>query len=435
MGVRRSVVEVDEAEETSEALCQFFQTLSPEPDAAFVVVRSLDETAEPTLAEVLPQHTALPVEIVTEPTPLSANHVYLSPPGRSLLLDQGELRLVDGKEEGREGPMVHVFPSPEPPFQLTVYPGAASDEENPSISVMEYAGKETSRSERAVDPRVERLETELRETRRELRDIVQEYEHTQRRLCSVNEALQAQNQLLNERTDQVKSLSEALTQAEEKERKRLSHVLHDDLQQVLYAVRTKLDLVTDEETSEKRVRRLLTRALEMLDEGIDITRTLATDLNPPVECSLWNTLEWLTIRMQETHGLSVELRASGEDRDIEKGLQVLVVRLVQELLFNVVKHAETKEATLRLRESDDRLYIVVEDQGAGFDPDDVETECGFGLASVSDRIKLVGGTFEVDTAPGQGTRVVLGVPYQLGLTGDQEQEGSGSCAGLEQRLS
>ncbi|HKL88874.1 MAG TPA: ATP-binding protein, partial [Salinibacter sp.] len=264
---------------------------------------------------------------------------------------------------------------------------------------------------------------------------VQEYERVQRRLWSVNEALQAQNQLLNERTDQVKSLSKALTQAEEKERKRLSHVLHDDLQQVLYAVRTKLDLVADEEMSEERVQSLLGRALEMIDDGIDITRTLATDLNPPVECSLWNTLEWLAIRMQETHGLSVELRASGEDRSIDKGLRVLVVRLVRELLFNVVKHAETNEATLFLRESDDQLYIVVEDQGVGFDPDDVEGDGGFGLASVSNRITLVGGTFEVDAAPGQGTRVVLGVPYQLGLTGERDQEGIGGCAGLEQGLS
>jgi len=432
MGVRRSVVEVDEAEGTSEALCQFFQTLSPDPDAAFVVIRSADEPAKPTLVEVLPQHTALPVQVVTEPTPLSTNHVYLSSPGQSLLLDQGKLRPIDGKEDDKTEPLVHVFRSPEAPFRVTVYSEATLEEGAP-VSVMEYVGKGSSRGEQAS--RVERLETELRETRRELRDVVQEYERVQRRLWSVNEALQAQNQLLNERADQVKSLSKALTQAEEKERKRLSHVLHDDLQQVLYAVRTKLDLVADEETSEERVQSLLGRALEMLDDGIDITRTLATDLNPPVECSLWNTLEWLAIRMQETHGLSVELRASGEDRSIDKGLRVLVVRLVRELLFNVVKHAETNEATLCLRESDDQLYIVVEDQGVGFDPDDVEGDGGFGLASVSNRITLVGGTFEVDAAPGQGTRVVLGVPYQLGLTGERDQEGIGGCAGLEQGLS
>lgn len=432
MGVRRSVVEVDEAAETSEALCQFFQTLSAEPDAAFVVVRSRDEPAEPPLAEVLSQHTALPVRVVTEPTPLSTNHVYLSPPGRSLFLDQGQLQPTDGNEERPTGPMVHVFRSAGAAFPLTVYHDTTSDEAGASVPVLEYGGKGTSRSEQVGDPRVQRLETELRETQRELRDMVQKYERTQRRLWLVNEELQTQNELLRERTDQVQSLSEALTRAELKERKRLSHVLHDDLQQVLYAVRTKLDLVSDEKTSEDRIRPLLARAIEMLDDGIDLTRTLASDLNPPVERSLRRTLEWLAIRMQETHGLSVELRASGQERPLEKSLRVLVVRLVHELLFNVVKHAETDEAILYLRESDDQLYIVVEDQGAGFAPAEVEEEGGFGLTSVRKRIELVGGTVEVDAEPGEGTRVVLGMPYHFGR---KEEQGEGGGAGLEQRLS
>ena len=436
MGVRRSVVEINESVGTTKALCQFFDTLSPEPDAAFVVVRSAASSAEPTLADLLPQHTDLPIRIVTESIPLSVNHVYLSPPGQPLLFDQGALRPVDGDEwEGATGPMLHVFRSWGGSCQLAMHSGTGLERGRSSVPVMEYAGKEAHGEEQAADPRVERLETELRETQRELREMVQEYERTQRRLWSVNEALQTQNELLRERTDQVQSLSEALTRAEEKERKRLSHVLHDDLQQILYAVRTKLDLASDDVGAEERSQALLTRALEMLDEGIDLTRTLATDLNPPVEHSLWDTLEWLAIRMQETHGLSVELRASGQDRPLEKSLRVLVVRLVRELLFNVIKHAGTDEATLRLRESDEQLYVTVADRGNGFAPAEVENGGGFGLTSVRKRIELVGGTFEVDAAPEEGTRVVLGVPYHFGRKEEQGEGGVAGCSGLEQRVS
>jgi signal transduction histidine kinase len=312
-------------------------------------------------------------------------------------------------------------------LQLAVHPVPACGTDRPIVVVKgEQAGLRPDESG-GVEPlqasRTERLERELRETRRELRDMVQKYEGVQRRLQRANETLQKKNELLEERAEQVRSLSEAVTMAEENERERLSHVLHDDLQQVLYAVRTKVDLVVEQEGLDEQGKRLLSRSLDLLDDGIETTRTLASALNPPMENSLWDTLEWLTIQMQEAYGLSVEMCAKGDDRTTDKSLQVLVVRLVRELLFNVVKHAGTQEAALTLTKSEDQLHVVVADDGEGFDPDELEeNESGFGLASVRRRLELVGGSFEVDATPGEGTRVRLGVPFQF--------EGAGSEAGI-----
>jgi signal transduction histidine kinase len=432
MGPRHSVVVFDEAPESADAFYQFFDALPPKPDAAFVLAVPPDRGASLVASGALGTYTSLPVTTVTTPTSVAPNQIYLSPPGQMLVLRRDVLvpATVDEWETASVVPVVHVLrrfgrrgPQAEPPqeetaeapLRLAVPPSIPGGTDAPLVVVDD--GEEVRRAPEigGVDPwgtsRTERLEAELRETQRELRDMVQKYEFTHRRL-------QEKNELLEERTEQVRGLSEALTLAEEKERERLSHVLHDDLQQVLYAVRTKLTLVMGREGGDDRERTLLARALELIDDGIDTTRTLASDLNPPVENSLWDALEWLTIRMQEAYGLSVEMQASSHDRAIDKSLRILVFRLVRELLFNVVKHAGTDEARLVLKEDRRRLYVIVEDDGIGFHPDNLEEETGeFGLTNVRRRIEHVGGSVEITSAPGEGTRVQLGVPFQIEGTG------------------
>lgn len=441
IGAHRSSIVLEEVPSSPNAIQQFFEALPAVPGAALVLAVPADAETTGMTAEALARHTCLPITTVTAPTSVVHNRVYLSPPGRSLTLRRDVL--VPDQEEPTErkgAPIVHVVQTtdqwerhPEAggeraeALQLAVHPVPACGTDRPIVVVKgEQAGLRPDESggvESLQASRTERLERELRETRRELRDMVQKYEGVQRRLQRANETLQKKNELLEERAEQVRSLSEAVTMAEENERERLSHVLHDDLQQVLYAVRTKVDLVVEQEGLDEQGKRLLSRSLDLLDDGIETTRTLASALNPPMENSLWDTLEWLTIQMQEAYGLSVEMCAKGDDRTTDKSLQVLVVRLVRELLFNVVKHAGTQEAALTLTKSEDQLHVVVADDGEGFDPDELEeNESGFGLASVRRRLELVGGSFEVDATPGEGTRVRLGVPFQF--------EGAGSEAGI-----
>ena len=435
MGARHSAVVLDEAPGSADAFYHFFDALPPKPDDAFVLVLPPDWDASVVASETLVDHTSLPVTAVAVPTSIAPNQIYLSPPGQILVLRRDVLVPATVDELGTTSvvPVVHVVRrvgqwaqqvesrqegAADSPLRLAVHTSPPiCGEADPPLVVIDD-GKEARRLLEAgdVEPwgasRADRLEAELRETRRELRDMVQKYESTHRRL-------QEKNALLEEHTGQVRALSEALTLAEEKERERLSHVLHDDLQQVLYAVRTKLDLVVGREGGDDRGRTLLARALELIDDGIDTTRTLASDLNPPVENSLWDTLEWLTIRMQEAYGLSVEMRASGDDRTIDKSLRILIFRLVRELLFNVVKHAGRSEARLVLKEAECRLYVIVEDDGAGFQPDNLEeTSGGFGLTNVRRRVERVGGSFDITSAPGEGTRVRLGVPFQIEGTGE-----------------
>jgi len=442
MGARHSRVVLDDAPDSADALYQFFERLSPEPDAAFAMVLPPNREASRVTAAELSRRTSLPVTTVTEPTSLSFNQVYLSPPGQSLVLRWDELVPTDWEETAADPsvPMIHIIRGPDRGRRQWATEGEGIEERSgrlslhPSPSIYDGADVPLVLVDRAPvwpavgaseagtrdESRPERLERELRKTQRELGDMVQKYEETRRRLQATHEALQEKNKRLEERTEQVRTLSQAVTRAEENERERLSRVLHDELQQVLYAVRTKADLVADRGNVTDRGRELLSQAIDLLEDGIETTRTLASDLNPPVEESLWDTLEWLTIQMQEAHGLSVEMRASGRDRPTNESLRILVVRVVQELLFNVVKHAGTNEVLLSVEEAEDRLHVMVEDDGVGFEPDDFEEKTDeFGLTNVRRRIEVVGGNVEINAAPGEGTQVRLAVPFQINEEEDE----------------
>ena len=218
------------------------------------------------------------------------------------------------------------------------------------------------------------------------------------------------------RTAEVRRLVGDLTEAERRERGRVAQVLHDDLQQLLYAVQFKIEAMRD--PADERVAALLEQADELVGRAVHVTRTLSVDLRPPVLKGegLDRTFEWLGQRMREAYGIDVTVEA---DTPILAGktVQVLLFQIVRELLFNVVKHAGTLAATVRVEvASAERVRVVVTDTGAGFVPSEVESQGdsqGAGLLSVRERIRLVGGTVTFHSAPRQGTSIDIECPLNL----------------------
>ncbi len=244
-----------------------------------------------------------------------------------------------------------------------------------------------------------------------------ELKKTETRLKDYAEELTGKNSELRLRAAQLSRLSSELTMAEHRERRRLAKILHDHLQQLLVGARFSL------ETLEGRVPgeywRIIENAANLMQESLDVSRTLTVELSPPVlyEGGLLRALQWLVRWMNEKHGLTVNLiDKDGCGDSMRQDIKTLLFSSVRELLLNVVKHADVLSAEIELACPDHaHIRITVVDHGAGFDPDRCADEpdemaSGFGLFSIRERLQFMGGKCRIDSSPGRGTTVCLLAP-------------------------
>ncbi len=230
-----------------------------------------------------------------------------------------------------------------------------------------------------------------------------------------NEVLMAKNAALDRSVAQLRKLAAELTQAEERERKRLAGMLHDNLQPLLVATTIKVSLL-DRQADAGVHARGIQEILALLEESLQASRSLTVDLYPPVllDAGLVPGFRWLAEWMKAKHGLAVEL-AVDESVDIPESLTILLFRAVRELLFNVVKHAKTTQASIAMDQpKSGSLRIVVRDQGCGFSANGragTASAEAFGLFQLREHLAYMGGSLDVASSPGQGTTVCITVPF------------------------
>jgi len=235
----------------------------------------------------------------------------------------------------------------------------------------------------------------------------------------LEEALQGYGKTLEkavaERTASLRHLVEELGQTEQRERRRLSDFLHDDLQQVLVGAK----LITETLASHHAEGDLagdLCKLRELLAEAVNKTRVLSNGLVTPLLCELGLTpaLRHLAEQMRERFGLDVVMQVQDMPEVRQEALKLHLFHSVSELLFNAWKHSGTLKARLQGGISGDRVWLSVSDEGKGFDAEGLQNRAagkgGVGLFSIRERIGALGGTLTVDAAPDRGTCVTISVP-------------------------
>lgn len=271
-----------------------------------------------------------------------------------------------------------------------------------------------------VEVRLSRLVREGRETILSAARDISDRKKYERELKKLNETLEQRvherTAALERRAAQLRNLAAELTQAEQRERQRLAHLLHDHQQQILFGAKMQTGLLKRSAQPTEETLRGFSNLEGALDQAIAASKSLTMELYPPIlyDEHLAQVLEWLAERMQRQHGLSVSVKADPGPIPMAQELRVALFQAVRELLFNVVKHAGTDHAALRMsRVDDDRVRIVVSDDGAGFDPARCQSDTsarGFGLFNIRERLESLGGSLDVESGPGKGTRVTLLVP-------------------------
>ena len=232
-------------------------------------------------------------------------------------------------------------------------------------------------------------------------------------------ALQERSTELEYRTTQLSRMAWDLTLAEHQAREQIARTLHDGLQQLLVVVALNLQLQLKRQNDVGAASELLAEAKEQLDEAMAVARSLTVELFPPVlqRSGLPAALTWLANWTHEKYKLAVQVSADPRADSNRKDVRTLLFESVRELLFNAVKYAQTDRITLELElDADDQLCITVTDRGVGFEParlDDRSTaQVGWGLFRIRERLTLLGGRLDIDSAPGKGTRIRLVAPRE-----------------------
>jgi signal transduction histidine kinase len=265
---------------------------------------------------------------------------------------------------------------------------------------------------------VGRLGTTLEEMRAALKASLDETgranQQLERRVEERTRELEGLYRQLQEREEWRGQLLHKVISAQEDERRRIARELHDETSQTLSALVMSLEMglsMLPPGDARKRLGEAKSVAVRTLEE----LHRLILALRPSVldDLGLLPAIRWYAERQLEPLGIAVRCEFSGLDRRLPPQMETALFRVVQEAITNIARHAEADSVLVQCALRDDQLSIEIEDDGKGFDPASVEHvgdgQRGLGLLGMRERVELLGGTMQIDSAPGKGTDLVVTV--------------------------
>jgi len=206
---------------------------------------------------------------------------------------------------------------------------------------------------------------------------------------------------------------EMLVNAQETERQRLSRQMHDGPAQALsnFILQTEIAMrLMDVDVAQARdeLNSLKSSAMSTFQK----VRNFIFELRPMMldDLGLVPTVRRYSDAFKEQTGLDVNITVTGNERRLEPYLEVMLFRAIQELLGNAARHSQGTLVKVMLDLGDDRVRVSVDDNGKGFDPDSVQQGNSLGLKLIRERAEMLGGSFEMDSVLGKGTRILFAVP-------------------------
>jgi two-component system, NarL family, sensor histidine kinase UhpB len=206
-------------------------------------------------------------------------------------------------------------------------------------------------------------------------------------------------------------LSRHLLHAQEQERKRISRELHDETGQGLMLLRLHLGMLA-EGTEVEGVKAQVEQATELLDRTIAGLRRIISRLSPRVleELGLLAAIRKEAKELSKSTGIRTQLSLPADLGELDPELDIATYRSVQEALHNVAKHSQARSVNIHLQKQDQKLMVLIEDDGVGIPSKTHGRNRGFGLIGMRDRVVALGGTLRIVSSQASGTRIRIMLP-------------------------
>ncbi len=222
---------------------------------------------------------------------------------------------------------------------------------------------------------------------------------------------------LRESENQLRYLSSKLLTIQEQERKRISAELHDELGQALAVMKLRLKSIERGLSKDQTaIRDECNSTLHYINEVIENVRRLSRDLSPSIleDLGLSSALRWMLDEFTKVYHIDVTLEMAEIDHLFSRKAQVILYRIFQEALTNIGKHAQATRVSIVIKKDEDKISFSVEDDGKGFDLSRAArrdmTPKGIGLATMNERVRMLGGSLHLMSQKTGGTRITFTVP-------------------------
>lgn len=223
------------------------------------------------------------------------------------------------------------------------------------------------------------------------------------------ESLLKENEIQQLQQERQLVATNSILKGQEEERTRVARDLHDGLGGILTSVKLTLGKVRGNFILPEASTVVFARALEQLDLAINEMRRVAHSMMPEalVRYGLPDSLKDFCEDLNETGQIKVHLQVLGMENRLDSSVEVVVYRIVQELLNNILKHAQATDAYVQLVRRDEIVHLTVEDNGKGFDLKQAEHHKGAGMRNIENRVAYLGGTLDIQSTLGEGTSVEI----------------------------
>ncbi|WP_052823430.1 tetratricopeptide repeat-containing sensor histidine kinase [Neotamlana sedimentorum] len=237
--------------------------------------------------------------------------------------------------------------------------------------------------------------------------LVQKNTRKKQRLAEKEKALESQKLATVLKEQELISI-DAMIEGQEKERQRIANDLHDDLGGLMATVKLHFNVLKNKQTPE-----LFDKTTTLLDEAYQKIRSIAHAKNSGViaKQGLLKAVQNMASTVSVSNKITIDVVDHGLENRLENSLELTIFRIIQELVTNIIKHAQATEATIHLTNHDDMLNIMVEDNGKGFNPKQItKTNSGMGISSIDKRIEHLNGKMTIESDRNQGTTIIIDIP-------------------------